>query len=217
MGQSKIVIWVADGSDVYIPIGFVPDYCLIVDMSPSNPMRYEWFSYQEDNEASGSQEGFQTNGSDGAVTKMSDSQGITAYDTAAQAPTISVWTEAGVNAATARTATAKGTLIKATIGATDQDGVVVDRSAIFECTTAGTSSGTEPTWNTRPDGLTTDSTAVFQIVTDKALGRVGYKGIVVANEIQTNGQNCYCLAIEADNGYDDLGDVDGWPSGVRGG
>jgi hypothetical protein len=214
--QIKIVTFEADGSDVYIPIGFVPFWARVIAAVATNPNIYEWFRRMELDDSTGRREGVLCTGSSGALTYAPNSQGIIAYDTAAQLPTVTEWTEAVVNAATARTATARGTLVKATVGAVDQDGAVVDRSAIFECTTAGTSSATEPTWNTVPDGITTDGTAKFQIVTDKALGRIGYKGIVVAAEVAINGTPCYVVAVEGDS-EDTLGDVDSWPSGVMGG
>jgi hypothetical protein len=214
--QIKIVRFEGDGGDVNIPIGFVPHLSRLVNITPTNPMIYETFRLMEEYEASGSKEGYQINGADGIVTKRSDSQGIIAYDTAAQLPTVTQWTEAVGNAATARSATARGTLVKATVGAVDQDGAVVDRSAIFECTTDGTSAATEPVWNTVPDGITTDGTTKWQIVTDKALGRVGYKGVTIASEIASNSNFFYAEFVEADV-ETDLGDTDGWIGGVQGG
>jgi len=215
--MNEIVIghFEADGSDINLNCGFLPDRFDLVDMSPAAPMIFQWYREQESAMASGSQEGYQINGADGVTSKRPDSQGFTAYNTASQLPTVAEWTEAVVNAATARTATARGTLVKATIGATDQAGADVDRSAIFECTTAGTSSATEPTWNTAPDDLTTDGTAVFQLVTDKALGRIGYQGVVIAGEMMSDGQEYFYTAIQADNVID-KGDVVGWTAGVEG-
>jgi hypothetical protein len=184
-------------------------------MATTNALVYTWCHQMYTDEASGKKEGIIDTA--GVKTYAADGQGIAPYNTAANLPTVSEWSSAVSTAAVARTATARGTLVKATKTGVDQDGAVVDRSAIFECTTAGTSSGTEPTWNTNPDGITMDSDVAFQLVTDEALGRVGYQGIEVASQIQTDGQEFYFFALEADSLVEDYGDVDGWPSGVRGG
>jgi len=214
MRDSKSGHFQSDGADVYIPIGFIPDVVMLIRMATTNPLFYWWFHQMQTDEASGKQEGVIDTA--GVKTYASDSQGITAYDTGAQLPTVAEWSEAVSTAATARTATARGTLVKATKTAVDQDGLKVDRSAIFECTTAGTSSGTEPTWNTNPDGITMDSDVAFQLVTDEALGRIGYKGIGVAAEIQTDDQEFYFLALLCQT-VEDYGDVVGWTDGVKGG
>ncbi len=214
MRDSKCGHFESDGADVYIPIGFIPDFVILCRMAATNPLFYWWWQAMYAEEASGMKEGAIDTA--GVKTYAADSQGITSYDTASQLPTVSEWSSAVSTAATARTVSARGTLVKTTLTAVDQDGLKVDRSAIFECTTAGTSSGTEPTWNTNPDGITMDSDVAFQLVTDEALGRVGYKGIGVAAEIQTDGQEFYFLALLC-NSVEDMGDVDGWPSGVMGG
>lgn len=214
MRDSKCGHFESDGGDVYIPIGFIPDFVLLIRMATTNALFYWWMHQMQTDQASGTQEGVIDTA--GVKTYAADGQGIKAYDTGAQLPTVSEWTEAVVNAATARTATARGTLIKATLTGVDQDGLKVDRSAIFECTTAGTSSATEPTWNTIPDGITADGTARFQLVQDEALGRIGYKGIEVASQIQTDSQEFYYLAVLC-NSVEDHGDCDPWVGGVRGG
>jgi hypothetical protein len=204
--------WEADGADVNIPIGFIPDHIRIVEVGVTNPNMYEWFERQEDDQASGAQEGNILTGSTGVVTQSADSQGIIAYDTGSQVPTVEEWTQARGNAATARTATAAGTYIKATVGALNDAGQVTDREAIFECVTAGSSAATEPSWPSRIGGQVTDSSVVWEMVNAARL-RVGYQGIVVAAEIQTNSREYYYIAEKAHDSVDH-GDVDGWPSGV---
>ena len=212
--QMKVGHFEPDGAIVYLPIGFVPDLFLLVEVGATNPMIYIWFERQEDDEASGSQEGVQINGADGVVTLLGDAAGIIAYDAAANAPTIEEWTQARGNAATARTSTAAGTLIKGTVASgVIGDGSPVDRSAIFECVTAGTSAATEPVWPEEVGAQVVDSSVVWELVVDQPLKRVGYQGVTISATPQTNGQEMYYAAFEADRSKDH-GDVDGWPSGV---
>jgi hypothetical protein len=215
--QIRVGHWEADGGDVNIPLGFIPDYMRVVEVGVTNPNMYEWFERQEDDEASGAQEGNILTGSTGVVTQSADSQGITAYDTGSQQPAagtgagqLQEWTAS--QSYTARTATAAGSYAKPTVGATDDTGGVADRDAIFECVTSGTSGSTEPTWPSAIGGQVLDSTPVWEKV-NTATFRGGYQGVVVANEIQTNSREYYYLAIKAHDSVDH-GDVDGWSGGV---
>jgi hypothetical protein len=214
--EVKILTWTGDAGDVNIPIGYVPHHVRVIQITDTAPMVYEWFRRMELDEASGSQEGFQINGADGVTSKRADSQGITAYDAASVLPTVNEWTQARANAATARTSLANGTFIKATVGATDADGNVVDRSQIFECVTAGSGAASEPTWPVENGQQVTDSSVVWERVASEAIRRTGYQGIVFAAEVNENSKNYYMIATLADS-EDTLGDVDGWPSGVQGG
>lgn len=209
--------WEADGGDVNIPCGFVPDYVRVVEVGETNPNIYEWFERQEDEDASASQEGNILTGSTGVVTQSADDAGIKAYDTGSQFPAsgtgagqISQW--AASTSYTARTATAAGSYIKGTVGATTDTGQVVDREAIFECVTGGTSGASEPTWPSRIGGQVLDSTPVWEMV-NTATFRGGYQGFVVADDIQTDSRIYHYLALKADDSVSH-GDVDGWPSGV---
>ena len=56
-------------------------------------------------------------------------------------------------------------------------------SRVFKCTTAGTSGGTEPTWNTTVDGTTNDGTAVWTTFDDAAI--VPFQ--ILGNEIRMTG------------------------------
>ena len=163
-------------------------------------------------QASGKQEGISI--SEGITANLGDGAGITAYDTGQQVPTILEWTQARGSAAVARNATPgqPGTYIKATVGAPDDVGGVADRGSIFECITDGTSDSTEPVWPTSDGENVTDSSTVWQKV-NVDLQRGGYQGIVVAAAIQTDGQEMYYHALQA-NWNVDHGDVASWTSGI---
>lgn len=209
MSQIKTGHFEPDGAIIYLPIGFVPDFFFLAEMGATNPILYYWWERQEDDEASGSQEGIIDTA--GTKTKAADAGGITAYDTAAQEPTIAEW--AASTAYTARSATASGSFVKCTTSGTDKNGYSCDREAIFECVTAGTSGTTEPTWpSDLDDNSASDNGVVWQKV-NEAIVRGGYAGVTIAAALMTNAQEMYYLAIQADRSVD-LGDVDGWPSGV---
>ena len=208
MPQIVTAHWTQDGSVVYIPFCFIPDWVRLVDFhTDTNIIFYEWYAMMETDQASGKQEGISI--TEGVTANLADSSGITAYDGEAAAPTVTTWTSSVSTAATARSATADGTFVKP---ATTSKG---DKSAIFECVTAGTSSGTEPDWDDDAPGIgdqLTDGTTVFERV-NEPLARKGYEGICVAAALQTNGQEMYGIAVQADRSMDP-GDVDGWTDGV---
>lgn len=202
--------WIADAADVHIPLGFIPDFIHIVDINAGSTLYYDWFQRMESDLASGSQEGISDSG--GTKALLADAAGITAYNTGTQTPTVSGWTSDNSTNATARTATAPGTFLKATVGALNDAGQVVDREAIFECVTAGTSSGTEPTWPSRIGGQVLDSDVLFEMV-NEAKFRKGYQGVTVADNIQSNGREYFYYALKAHDSVNH-GDVDGWTDGI---
>jgi len=208
--QIKVGHWEADGGLVNIPLGFVPNHIRIVQFdSNTNIMVYEWFKAQESNEASGSQEGISY--AEGVTANLADAGGITAYNTGTEGPTVTSWTTSVSTAATAKTATAPGTYVKPAVSTSLN---AADRSAIFECVTAGTGSATEPTWATvEIGGQILDGSTVWERV-NTPTGREGYQGVVVAAGIQTDGDECYYVATLSHDDVDH-GDVNGWTSGIE--
>lgn len=196
-----------DGDDVYIPLGFKPDYFELTELGASDVLVHRFFGMQEDDEASGADEGVKDDG-DGTRSKCSAGQGFAAYDTGSQGPTVTTWTKTVGDNATARSATAHGTYVKPSITSD------TDREAVFECVTAGTSAATEPTWPAAIGEQVTDGTTVWERV-NVPLIRIGYQGVLIPGELQTNGQEMYYIAIQADR-ITDHGDVDGWSGGVYG-
>ncbi len=208
--------WEADGGDVNVPIGFVPDYVKVVDINGGSTIFYHWFERMEDDLASGSQEGISDTG--GTKALLADDAGIKAFDTGSVGPAagtgagqISEW--AASTAYTAKTGTARGSFVKGTVGALTNTGQVVDREAIFESVVGGTSGSSEPSWPTAVGDQVLDSTPIWELVVDVAVDRKGYQGFVVADNLQTNGREYFYLALKADDSVDH-GDVDGWPNGT---
>ena len=206
MNQIKTGHFEPDGGLINLPIGFIPDYFTMHELGGGDAAVVQtiWFRSQEQDEASGEQEGW-TN-TEGTTDVLADAGGITAYDTGSQTPTVTTWTKAVGDAATARTATKAGTYVKPSVAS---DG---DRGSVFECVTAGTSSATEPTWPTSDDKNVTDGTTVWKKV-NVSLQRGGYQGVVIAAVLMTDGQEMYYLALQGEQRVDH-GDVDGWTSGI---
>ncbi len=213
--QIKVGHYEADDGLINLPIGFIPDVFDMDEVGTTNPDHIRWYKRQEQDEASGSQEGMITNGADGVISKLGDAAGITAYEASSQRPSIGIWEASNTTVddrqgntitVVARTATAPGTYINPTVGST------TDRHALFECVTAGTTGSTEPTW---PDAIgenVTDNSMVWQRV-DVSLQRGGYQGVIIAAALNTNGQEWYYEAKQTSQNVDH-GDVDGWTDGI---
>lgn len=216
--------FLGDGGDVFLPLGFIPDYFRMADIDHASVSNvdvqiFEWFERMQDDEATGSQEGWKTDETAGYVTLMSDSEGITAYDTGTQLPAsgfdageLGQWT--ATTAVDVRTATAAGSYAKGTVGATDDTGAVVDRDAIFENvgSSDGNTGSTEPTWPSAIGGQVVDGSAIWEKVNTPTF-RGGYQGVTLAAEVAENSHEYYYLAIRAHDSVDH-GDVDGWPNGI---
>ena len=216
--MSRIVTghYEADDGLINLPIGFIPDIFDMDEVGTSNPDHVRWYRSQESDEAAQSKEGMITNGSDGVITKLADGAGVLAYNASSQRPAIGIW-EAGNSTIddragntitiVARTATAPGTYVNPTVGSD------ADRQAIFEAVTvSGNTGAAEPTW---PDAIgenVTDGSIVWQRV-DVSLQRGGYQGVIISATRNSNGQEWYYEAKQADRRIDH-GDVDGWTDGI---
>ena len=202
----------ADGAIIYLPIGFVPDYFYMVDMvTDGESIHYEWWRDMADVDATYG--GGLTEDDDGVNAWIATAAGITTYNTGTQGPTILDYTTVNADAATARTATVRGTLLRPSATGTTIDGLTADRSMVFECVTAGTSTA-EPSWPVGIGDQVTDGTNVYELV-NQATFRYGYQGLTIAGDIQTNGQECFFNAFQADQYVDHL-DVDSWAGGIYG-
>lgn len=209
--------------DLYLPLGFIPDYFRMCDIDYNSGnvavQVFEWFERMEDDESGGRQEGWSFDATAGYITLLSNSQGISAYDTGLQFPPsgfdsgeLGEWTL--TTAVDVKTGTKAGSYAKPTVGATDDTGSVVDREAIFENVGAsdGNTGSTEPTWPSAIGGQVVDGSAIWEKVNTPTF-RGGYQGVCIANEIQTNTHEYYYIAIKADDSVDH-GDVDGWVNGI---
>ncbi len=206
MNKIKVGHWEADDGIVNIPIGFIPDYFMMASMI-ATPVFYHWWRSQESEEGTGQQEGIveaQT-----THTLAADDAGITAYNTGSQRPTVTDYATliSLSTTPTARTATAPGTYAKPSVASE------TDRGAIFECVGSTGTAAVEPTWPDAIGGQVTDSASNVWERVDVSLQRGGYQGVVIEDNIQTNGEEMYYVALQANQSVDH-GDVDGWTSGI---
>lgn len=204
-----------NGSIVYIPVGFIPDFLLVVEYV-SVPIIYMWWGQEmEDAEST---EGIKNDGA-GASTILANAGGFAGYDTGTQAPqTLGAITADWQPATpyTQKSATKRGDLVRGTLTATDKNGLSVDRSVLFECITSGTTNSTEPTWPADiGDDTASDNGVIWRKVTDQATYLGGYQGFRVAGALMTNGQEMYYTAMRSDF-VKDHQDADNFTSGVDG-
>jgi len=211
MSIVRIGHFTGDGGDVYLPLGFIPDYFKMFALNQTNPNIYEWFEESEDSESTTYQEGSILTGSSGEVTMSAEGAGIVAYNTGSQSPTINEYADVG--SPTARSATAPGTYVRGSTSGTNNLGQDVDREAIFECVASTGAVATEPTWPTAIGGQVTDDSSNTWERVNEPLKRGGYQGIKIDETIQTNSINYYYMAIKAD-AVVNHGDVDGWTGGI---
>ena len=219
MGRIVTGHYEPNGAIIYVPVGFIPDFLYAEEYGASDVLKYVWFGNEEENAET-------TDGivedTDGTNSKLTAAAGITGYDTGTQGPygdvsaaaQIADWV-ASTASWQARSATTHGDYVHATATGVDDLGLLVDRSAIFECVTAGTSGATEPIWPSAIGGQVLDSTPVWEKVTDVATFQGGYKGFTIAATLMTDGQEWYYLALMADEVIDH-GDQANWPGGVKG-
>ena len=201
MDNIKVGHFTADGGIVNIPIGFIPDYFQLHNVGEgTNPNMYQWFRQQEQVMGDTMQEGMITTGTTGVVTLAAADAGIIAYSTGAEGPTVTTWTQAAADAASA------GAYFKPSVASS------ADRGSIFELTTAGTGTAVEPTWPDADGETVTDGTNVFTKV-NVSKQRFGYQGVVIQDNIQTDGEENFYLALKANQSINH-GDTDGWTDGI---
>ena len=206
MNKIKTGHWEADAGLVNIPIGFIPDYFMMVSMI-ATPVFYHWWRSQESEEAAGQQEGIietQT-----THNLAANDAGIIAYNAGSQTPTITDYASliSLSTTPTAKTATAPGTYTKPSVGNAQ------DRGSIYECVTSSSTALVEPTWPSADGEQVTDSVGNVWEKVNVSIQRGGYQGVVVEDNIQNNGEEMYYVALQANEDVDH-GDVDGWTSGI---
>ncbi|KKK60488.1 hypothetical protein LCGC14_3023850, partial [marine sediment metagenome] len=164
--QIKVGRYLADDGLVNLPIGFIPDVFDMDEVGTTNPDHIRWYRRQEQDEASGSQEGMITNGADGVITKLGTGAGIIAFNAGSQTPALGEWEASSSTidekdetsiTIVARTADAPGTYVFPTVSSR------TDRQAIFEAVTVGGNTGTtEPTWPDSVGENVTDGSIVWK-------------------------------------------------------
>ncbi len=183
--------FIADGNAVNLDLGFVPDKFRAWVALGGTILVMEWFKDLANNVTASGQFGI----TDTAGTKSLNATaaaGFAAYDggivqkvllpspsgdgeTAASLP--NPWTQARSTAATARSATALGTIIKPTTNNVT--------GYIYECTTAGTGGATEPTWPTSKGEYVTDGSTIW-ITRDEKVKNISAKGVTIGASIGTD-------------------------------
>lgn len=195
--KSAEVRFIADGAAVNIALGFIPDKAkLFVNVTGTNPNIIHYTKQLEDTQ---SMYGILHTGSSGVMTRItSAASGLAAlnakyHQVMVESPVpgkgevpcdVSDWSSAGSTAATARDATSIGTIVRPT----------THNNRVYECTTAGTSSGTEPTtWTTTLGGTVTDNDVVFTCREEKIITK-GAQGLTVGASVASDNQVCVLLA-----------------------
>lgn len=200
------------GSDANLDLGFIPDIIKFWEVEGTSGRHVIWTKRMEDDLASGSQEGITIDTDGGTYALLADSQGITAYDSAAGGVRIPhpdgtrnkftvgtpiAWTLD--TAKTARTSSVIGSLV----WPTTRNGYVYEATAAAGDTQTG---ATEPTtWPTVP-GETVVDDQVTWITRREDTIVAGFKGVVVASETFQNDKSVVFEATLADE-TKDFGDL----------
>lgn len=205
-------ILIGSGAAVNIDLGFEPDYVRVelIDTA-TNSVFYVWAGRNQQEHATAITDSteYGTKITEG-VTAIGDTtaKGISLYDGAktqqvlvsSPAPgaqdlqvDVNDYTVARSTAATARTATAVGTILRPT----------THNGYVYECTTAGTGAA-EPTWGTTIGGTTTDNSSV--VYTCRRENTVANKGIgiTLGATLLTSGALFFVHAFQFDH-IEDLG------------
>lgn len=210
--QNQVGHFEADNGLIHLPVGFLPDFVYMVakGASTGNAIVYVWFREMETHD---SLDGWSF--TDGTDAEIASGSGISAYDAGSETPVIVEWSAALT--ATARTSTAHGTYIKATTSGVDAEGNEIDRSAIFECVTAGTTDSTEPTYPTAVGSNGPSDNGVIWQKVEVATTRGGYQGLTLAAAMAglADGDEGYYFAAGTGGDVKDHGDVSGWIGGIK--
>ena len=195
--------FIADGLAVNVDVGFIPDFVIAFEgCEEGDPQIHYWMRERIDAASALGQFGFL----DTAGTKSTHAaaaNGFASLDTVAPKLMLPApsgtgeaisdlplnWTTARSTAATARSTTAVGTVIKPTAGK--------ENGFVYECTTAGTGSATEPTWPTVLGDTVTDGSTVWTCRESK-IKNVGVKGFTLGATGQTDSDEWSWVAFAAD-------------------
>lgn len=195
--------FIADGSAINVELGFVPDQVrAYAKLEETNPLIYEWYKDLSDASEDG-QYGTLLTGSTGVVTKLSSGNGaISSYDTTSNqvlvpAPDGDGTTQVSVSdyaddtdyssAGQARTTSQPGTVVRPT----------THNGYVYECTVAGGTGGTEPTWPTTPGETVSDDNNTW-ICREENVIAGGAKGITIGSDLSTDGDDWLVIAEKHD-------------------
>jgi len=199
--------FIADGNAMIIGLGFIPDEVHAIAALGGTELRYDFYRVLADNAVSG-QYGIKDDGAGVLTPSTAAADGFATYDSAIngvmiESPKPGIGeVEAAVSdwsntSATARTATAIGTIVRPT----------THNGYIYECTTSGTGNATEPTWPTVPGQTVTEASGsiVWTCRTEK-VSRSGTKGITIGATISTD-SDVWVLIAESHDKMSDKGDT----------
>jgi hypothetical protein len=197
--------WTGDGNAAPIELGAVPHHVQVVGLTATNPTIIDWFSRQEDDEAT-NKYGQLTAGASGIVTYAttaatgiselkSESTGVlidSPKDSDLQVfTTVADWVAATdySSAGTARTATAIGTVVRPP----------THNNRVFELTTATGVGTSEPTggWDVQPGETVTDGGSNVWTCRQENVTKDGVMGFTVGATAQTDGIVYYYKALVA--------------------
>ncbi len=215
MINDPVIIRLKGGAaDYNLVLGFIPSLVEVTVMSGTNPDTYRWFGEEMEDSAeaiAGSWEYGIKNEAGGAETYMATvATGISAYD-GAKTPQVLIdspkpgigLVEAAVldwaasTASTQRSATAVGTIVRPT----------THNGYVYECTTTGTGTTTEPTWPTTPGETVTEAagSGVWTCREENIVAPKG-KGITLGGTLLESDKIVYVVAWR--NGhFRDIGDI----------
>jgi hypothetical protein len=193
--------WEGDGSAVNIDLGFIPDFAIMLaNTGQTNPDIYLWFRRFVDDQ---SMYGLLITGSTGVVTRVTTAAtGLDAFDSkfqqvrvespvpgrGKQLADVSDW--AASTSATARTASAVGTIVRPT----------TKNGYVYECTTGGTTNDTEgePTWPTTPGDTVTETDGVVWTCREEEAAIGGAKGLTAGATTQTDAREYFIYATKSE-------------------
>lgn len=197
----------ADGNAVNVDVGFIPDFVIAFEgLEETSPNPHFWFRSAIDALSSDGEFGLLMTGTTGVITKHAaaingfaplDTQALRLLlpnpaggdDLAAALP--EPYTVARSTAATARTATALGTILKPSL-----TNSAAKLGLVYECITAGTGSA-EPTWPTVVNGRVLDNDVEYIAREEKNENR-GIKGFTLGATGQTDTDGWKWVAFSAD-------------------
>jgi len=195
-----------------VDIGFIPDHIKAYELTSTAEVMYDWYRCLYD-KASTFMYGISHHG-DGAIADVgSADDGFIPYSEGedvgvlAEHPTsgklvrvtVADWSSDNSDNAVARAATTSpviGTFLRPT----------THNGYVYECITAGTSSGTEPTWPTVPGETVLDSDVLF-ICRKEIVAKGGGQGFTIGVTLSVN-SDVWAFEAEKHLRSEDMGDAD---------
>ena len=203
--------FIADGNALDIDIGFIPDHVEAFELTSTAEVLYRFFRCLQEAATTG-QYGLVDDGA-GVISACADAaNGIQSY-TGSKVPRVMIpdpitnelvpalvigdWTTTISSNAAARSATDIGHIVRASAGA--------HNGYVYECTTDGTGSGTEPTWPTTPGESVTDNSTIW-ICRKEILCKASGQGFTIGATLSVN-SDLWCFIAERHDRVGDMGDA----------